>query len=200
MAHASAYPNTSPDGSVDSSPNVSLLGRIASIWGVLGALALLGSAVWRLTPIAIEPFTSGEGLTAFQWVLYVGFVVFNAHAEGYRGFQKGYSPRVVARSLYLAEHPKPLHVLLAPAYCMGLFYASKKRMIVGWVLIAVIVGVVAAVRQLDQPWRAIIDGGVVVGLLWGALAVVWFYVRGLMGHPPLRDPELPEGAPRPSWM
>ncbi|MFN3197260.1 MAG: hypothetical protein ACE366_02410 [Bradymonadia bacterium] len=184
----------------DRTTQVSLLGRFASLWGVLGALSLLGSAIWRLTPIALEPFTVGPALTGFQWVLYVGFIVFNAHAEGYRGFQKGYSPRVVARSLYLAEHPKPLHVLLAPAFCMGLFYATKKRMIVGWVLITVIVGVIAAVRQLDQPWRAIIDGGVVVGLAWGAIAVVVFYVRGLMGRPPLRDPELPEGAPKPSWM
>ena len=181
-------------------PQITALGRFASLWGVLGALSLLGSAIYRLTPIAIEPFTSGMGLTAWQWAAYVGFIVFNAHAEGYRGFQKGYSPRVVARSFYLAEHPKPLHVLLAPAFCMGLFYASKKRKIVGWTLIIVLVGVIAAVRRLDQPYRAIIDGGVVVGLVWGALAVIWFYARGLMGHPPQRDPELPEDAPPPSWL
>lgn len=142
-----------------------------ALWGVGGVLLLLGQALARLIPIALEPLQQGT-LSAPQWVVLLSWVLVSAYSEGYRGFQKGFAPRVVGRAFELAASPRPLFVLLAPAYCMTYFAAPRARMITSWCVTSAIVGLVVAVRQLDQPWRGIIDGGVVVGLGWGVVAIV----------------------------
>ncbi len=123
-------------------------------------------------------------MTTFQQVLYVSWAVFNLYAEGYRGFQLRFSPRVVSRAFHLADHPRPLHVIFALPYCMSLFHSTKRQLIVSWVLVIAIVALVILVRSFPQPWRGIVDGGVVIGLAWGTIAIVVFYVRGLLGNPP----------------
>jgi len=148
---------------------------IAITWGLGGIFLLIGSAVWRLTPYAIEAL--GSGLNVFQWIVTAVWAGFMLIAEGYRGFQKQFSPRVVARAKYLAEHPQPLHLLLAPLFCMAFFHATKKRKIVTWCLTTGIVGLVLIVRQLPQPWRGIIDLGGVLGLAYGLLWVAIYAVQ-----------------------
>lgn len=163
------------------------------VWGVLGFAAILGSAIWRLAPYAIEPFRE-HSLSWWQSGMYGAWVFFMAYTEGYRGFQVQMSPRVVARGLYLSRHPRLLHVALAPLFVMSLFYATRRRLIVSWVLLVAIVILVILVRQLAQPWRGIVDGGVVVGLSWGLIAMLYYFVAALAGRPIPADPELPEGA------
>ena len=97
---------------------------------------------------------------------------FNAYAEGYRGFHRKFSPRVVGRALDLGRNPTPLRVLLAAPYCIGLFQASRKTRITSWTLVLVIAAVVFGVRRLPQPWRGIIDAGVVVGLGIGVVSLL----------------------------
>ena len=46
---------------------------------------------------------------------------------------------------------------------------------------------VALVRRLDQPWRGIIDAGVVVGLAWG-LAALWIFTARAFGPRGLDHP------------
>lgn len=161
-------------------------------WGVLGVAALLVQALLRLTPLAIEALRSG--LTALQWGIAAAWVVLNAHAEGYRGFHRRFSPRVVARAQWLARHPRPWLVLLAPIFCMSLVHASRRGKIVARMLLVGIVGIVIAVRMLEQPWRGIVDAGVVVGLGLGLLSLLYFFVRALAGHPAAVDPDLPSGS------
>jgi hypothetical protein len=149
-------------------------GEIAIVcWAVGGVVLLLVQALNRLTPHAMVALENG--LTPFQWAVTIFWTLVNAYAEGYRGFQKAFSPRVIARSVHLARNPRPLFVLLAPLYAMALFHARRKRIIVAWVLVVVIVGLVMTVRHLPQPWRGIIDVGVVAGLLWGTLSIAWFF-------------------------
>lgn len=169
---------------------MSLRAKIIATWGVLWVLLLLGNAVFRLAPRAIEPWLDGS-MSLFQQILWVAWALFNAYAEGYRGFQLRFSPRVVSRAFHLAKNPKPLHVLLALPFCMSLFHSTKRQKIVSWTLIVVIATLVILVRQVDQPWRGVIDGGVVVGLAWGMAAIVVFWVRGLLGDPPPVE-DLPE--------
>jgi len=38
---------------------------------------------------------------------------------------------------------------------------------------------VMAVRLLPQPWRGIVDCGVVAGLVTGIASVLWFWARAL---------------------
>jgi hypothetical protein len=104
------------------------------------------------------------------------------------------APRFAARSMYLAAYPRPLWVVFAPFFCIGLFHATRRRMIVSWSIFVGVVTLVVAVRQLAQPWRGIIDGGVVVGLGWGAAAVLWTSYRALTGRLQGVSPEVPSEA------
>lgn len=164
-----------------------------AIWGVLGVTAVLVSAIVRLTPLALEPLQTG--MTPLQWALYVGWSAFNLYAEGYKGFQRAFVPRAIARAFYVARHPRPLHVILAPAFCMGLFFASRKRLMLSWGLVIGVTGLVMLVRALAQPWRGIVDAGVVLGLSYGTVALVVALVAVLRGRPITVSPQVPEHAP-----
>lgn len=159
----------------------SLGGALAATWGVVGVVLLLVRGISRLVPHALElrhielSLVSGAALAAWTF--------FMAYAEGYRGFQRGFSPRVVARASELARHPTWVRGVLAPLYCMSLFAAERRRMIVSWSLLVMIIGLIVGVSRLAQPWRGIIDAGVVVGLTWGLVALVVFAVRRLGARP-----------------
>lgn len=169
-------------------PRAGAVGWIAASWGLLGVLALLGQALFRLTPRAVEAVSMG--LEIHHWAVLAAWVAFMAHAEGWRGFHLRFSPRVVARALTLRDAPL-WHRVLAPAYCMSLFHATRKGRIVAWCVVVAITLLVAVVSRFDQPWRGIVDAGVVVGLGIGALSIVWHAVRAAAGTPPTIAPDLP---------
>jgi len=166
------------------------LGRVGAVWGVLGVLGLLGQACARLTPRALEAIEGG--LSPLQLVALAAWIGFMAYTEGLRGFHRRFSPRVVARATYLREYPRPLFVALAPLFCMSMFHASRRGLVVARVLVLFIVLLVLVVSQLDQPWRGIIDAGVVVGLALGAASIVWYAVQALRGVAPPVPPDLPD--------
>ena len=149
---------------------------------------LLVRAVWALTPRAVEAMVGG--LAWWQWAVLAVWVAFMAYSEGYRGFQKRFSPMVAARVHELAQRATPLQAALAPAFAMGLFHATRRRLIISWILLVGIAILVIVVRYLPQPWRGIVDAGVVVGLTWGTVSLLWSLVRvGITGTPDA-DPEL----------
>lgn len=170
-----------------------LTGKLIFFWGVSGVLILLTNAVRRLAPIAWQPIEDGS-LSPTLIAVYAAWLFFMAYSEGYRGFQKAFCPRVVARGVYLSHSRNPWHIFLAPALCMGLFHATRKRKIVSWSLLTGIVVLVVMVRQLPQPYRGIIDGGVVVGLGWGILWLLIFSTRVLLGAVSTYNPDVPIAA------
>ncbi len=161
------------------------------MWGAGGAAFLLATSVWRLAPLAWEPVVGDPGMNTFQWALYIGFAAFNAWAEGYRGFQLKMSPHVASRALYLSRNPTPLRVLLAPLFCISLFGAKRRRLVTRYAILLVIICLIVAVRMLAQPWRGIIDIGVVIGLSWGAATILWSYYRLVSGDADPVDPDIP---------
>ena len=167
-----------------------IAGMVGSIWGVTGVFILLGSAVYRLTPLALAAFS-----LTFQWYHWLAWtlcIVCMAHAEGYRGFQLHFSPRVAARALYLKEHPRIIHVIFAPLFCMGYFHATRRRQVISISLTAGIIVLIIAVHRVEQPWRGIIDAGVVTGLAWGIISLFWFSIRVFTKGICDCSPEVPE--------
>jgi hypothetical protein len=98
-------------------------------------------------------------------------------AEGYKGFHLAFAPRVVARANYLANNPRPVHVLLAPLFCMGYVHATPRRRIMSIALSCMIVCFVLLARMLPQPWRGIVDVGVVAGLVVGVGSIVYYLLQ-----------------------
>ena len=166
------------------------MGIFGAIWGLTGVLLLIGSAVYRLTPLAIDAFS--YVFTLYHWLSLFLILLFMAYAEGYRGFQKGFSPRVAARALYLKKHPRLLHSLLGPFFCMGFFYASRRRKITSFSVTSGIIVLIILVRFLAQPWRGIIDTGVVVGLLWGLVSLVIFSLQAFTSKKFQYSPDVPD--------
>jgi hypothetical protein len=141
-------------------------------------LTLLLAAIVRLSPMAFE--LVGHSLTAMQWAALLLFVPYMIWAEGYRGFHRNFAPRLVVRANYLKNHPRPAHVLLAPLFCMGYIHATPRRQLLSISLTAMIICFVLIVRLLPQPWRGIIDSGVVLGLFIGVVSILYFLVRSLL--------------------
>lgn len=165
------------------------LGWLGSIWGIGGVIAILGMAIGRMMPMAEEALAGPLG--PMEWVAVAASLVFFGYTEGYRAFQRQFSPRVVVRGLSLVEQPLLHRILFAPPFCMGFFGATRKRMTVSWVLTAGLVILILLVKQIPRPWRGIIDLGVVVALGWGVVAIVAFWARALAGRPPQVPADLP---------
>lgn len=166
------------------------MGIIGAIWGIVGVLALLGSAVYRLATVGLDAFSSD--FRWHHWVALAVIIIVMAYAEGYRAFQQRFSPRVAARARYLKSHPRLLHVLLAPLFCMGFFYATKRRKITSFSVTLGIIALVIVVRLLPQPWRGMIDIGVVVGLGWGIVSLLFFIWPALFSRDFSCSPEVPD--------
>jgi len=169
------------------------MGILGIIWAILGVSALLLNAIIRLAPRGVEALQMELGV--FQWILLVGFALFMMVAEGYRGFQKSFSPRTAARVKYLKNNPTGLRVILAPFFAMGFFEATKKTKIVVWSIMTMVVLLITLVSQLPQPWRGIIDIGVVLGLSWGVISFWVLTFRALTSSQFAASPMLPVGDP-----
>jgi len=136
------------------------------------------SAVYRLSLRAVAAFEMT--LHWHHWLSLVVAVLFMAYSEGYRGFQHGFSPRAAARVRHLRDHASWLETVLAPLFVMSYFHAERRRQIITLLLTLMIIGLVLGVRLIPQPWRGIIDLGVVTGLTWGLLSFavcVWKELR-----------------------
>ena len=165
------------------------MGIVAALWGFAGIFLLLSSAIYRLTPMALDiPFAE---IGLFHWVVLVVWVLVMAYSEGYKGFQKNFSPRVAARIRYLRHHPTLVRLLLAPVFCMGFFYTTPKRKIVAFGLTTGIILLIILVHYIPQPWRGIIDAGVVVGLTWGLTSMTLYTIQAMIRDHFNHSPETP---------
>lgn len=184
------------DSTADARPDH---GRISplTLWGLVGTIALLGKSVARLSVVAWDGL-SHPSVGPLHLALALAWTAFMAWSEGYRGFYKGYSRRVVTRAFAMPGRVRnPLLIVLAPFVAMGLLYSTRRRYIVSWSVVTGVVLIVVLVRMLDQPWRGLIDLGVVVGLGMGLFSIL-IHMRTVMqggdlgvpvefaGDPPVR--------------
>lgn len=167
-----------------------VIGTLGVVWGILGISLLLVGAIVRLSDIAWEIFA--YPLQWYHWAILVLNVLFMAYSEGYKGFQLKFSPRFAARCRYLKQNPRIFHSLLAPLFCMGYFYTTRTRKIVTLVLTIAIIILVQLAHMLAQPWRGILDMGVVVGLAWGYLSILYYLKQAFTEQNFHYSPELPD--------
>ena len=169
-----------------------VIGIFGALWATLGTFALIGSAIWRLSFRTLEALESSLGIV--EWTAMAGWVVFMAYCEGYKGFQKSFSPRTAARTHHLITSPNLLNALLAPLFVMGYFHADRRTKIVAYSLTFGIAILVVVIHYLPQPWRGIVDAGVVVGLSWGLVSLAIFIARAFASGKPDSSPCVPQPA------
>jgi len=99
--------------------------------------------------------------------------------KGYFALHRGFVPRVISRSEQIIKNGKLIDKIFAPLYCMGFFKAPRKRMIISYVMILFIVSFILSASRIPQPWRGIIDLGVVVGLSIGILSLLFSGIKEL---------------------
>jgi len=166
-----------------------ILRGISAAWGVLGVTAVIVFPIVRLSPIAMEAISGG--LNLLQWAVLVANIIFMAWSEGYKGFHRSFSPRVAARALYLYRNKMPMGtLLLAPFFCIGYFGATRRTRLVAWIGTSGIILLVLAVHQLNQPWRGILDAGVIVGLSWGVVSLIVNVMQAFTSEHFDRSPEI----------
>lgn len=171
-----------------------IINQFAFIWGISGVIALLLYAIVRLSPKVLEMST--YSLSSWQYLALVIFIPYMAYAEGYKGFHKNFAPRVIVRARYLSSETRLHLILLAPLFCMGFIHATRKRLLTSIVLTSGIILLVLAVSRVPQPWRGIIDAGVVVGLGIGVLSIGYFFYELVIKKKPSSvSPDLPQENP-----
>ena len=191
MSSLTSDPNATPctTNNVRQSDQLSItLRALGCFWGVAGFIALIIYAIVRLGLVSLEALQLQ--LTALQWSLLIFNMLFMAYSEGYKGFQRGYAPRLAARAKYLLRNGSKQQLLLAPLFCMSFFDAPRKRMVTSYALLVMIICLVSLFRLLPQPWRGILDAGVVIGLSWGLLSTLYFLYLEFFTDKPYSDPEL----------
>jgi hypothetical protein len=167
----------------------SFIGLVGAFWGAAGLSIILLDAINRLARIALHALDTE--LLAVHWVSLAIVVALLAYFEGYRGFQKSFSPRCAARTRYLYRHPDWLSVLLAPLFVMGFFRATRKPLLFAWVGTSLIVLLVVILHRSPQPWRGIIDAGVIAGLSWGLASFLYSTAQAFAADRYPVSPEVP---------
>jgi len=147
-----------------------------SAWGALGLAAILFEAAARLGAHAMRAI--GAGLTIAQWSVLAGGAVVMTYIEGYRVFHRREARGVVVRARWSARRLRGARAWAAPLYALGLMGRHRAR---ARRVAAAIVAAIVVVRALPDPWRGIVDAGIVPALAWGGLAIVARYARTLGG-------------------
>ena len=161
---------------------------IGVFWAIVGVSALLLRGLFCLFPYVFE--LSSYTLDQWHGVALAGSLLFLGYAEGYKGFQLKFSPRAAARLAVIWRDPTWARVLLAPIFCMGFFDATPKRKRIAYGLTLMVIVLILLVEQLPQPWRGIVDAGVLLGLGWGLCSFWIASIRVFLGSGLPVDPEL----------
>jgi hypothetical protein len=151
------------------------MGYIAAAWGAGGVILLLAFAVARLAGPGVEIFSFQ--LTWVHWSVLVVNTILVAVFKVYRGFHGSLSPRMATRASFLRDQPNIRRTLLAPLFCMGYFQIARKKQVMTIMMTVVMVALIILVRQLEQPWRGIIDLSIALGLTGGLLSLLVHLAR-----------------------
>lgn len=156
------------------------MGYLGALWGMAGVLLLVGFAILKIAPAAVGAFSFQ--LAWYHWLVLVANVMVAGYFKGYRAFHRSFSPRVAARAKYLQENPTFVRVVLAPLFCMGYFDIIRRKQIVTYLMTLMMIGLIMSVRLLEQPWRGVVDVGILVGLAWGFFSMLVYGAQALTAN------------------
>lgn len=150
---------------------VCALGWLGAALGTLGVSGLLLGAVVGMGRFVRE--VDWGALSTIHWLLLLPYLAFMIGFKWYFGFHRGFSLRAARRIRLLAREPTALRVALAPLFSLSLVQAPRRRVLASWGLLLGLSAVVPLVRALPQPWRGLVDLGVMIGLGLGLLSLWW---------------------------
>ena len=164
---------------------------IAAVWGVAGVIILFSppSSVW-FGPQQTLLMLSSIGITGSSWCWsWLSWFTWKATVPSKRDFHRGLQQeRVISgRTIHLCTH------YLRRSSAWPIFMHRKEESSVsGSSVTAGIIVLVLLMRFLPQPWRGIIDAGVVMGLSWGLVALLVFSIQALTLDTFDHSPDVPE--------
>ncbi|MBT3756892.1 MAG: hypothetical protein HOK80_08665 [Candidatus Cloacimonetes bacterium] len=144
--------------------------KLIYIYSIGGVIAIFSSAIYRLYPHVKESMSLE--FSALNWTVLAAYLIVMIVGKGYFALHRGFVPRVIVRSEQIISNGNLIDKLLAPLYCMGFFKAPKKRMIISYLMILFIISFLVSASKIVQPWRGIIDLGVIVGLSLGIISLL----------------------------
>jgi len=144
--------------------------KLIIIYSIGGVILIFSSAIFRLYPHVREGFSNE--LTLLQWIVLIAYLIIMIIAKGYFALHNSFVPRVINRAELLYEKGSLIDRLFAPFFCMGFFKASGKRIIISYAMLLLIITFIVSASKISQPWRGIIDLGVIVGLSMGILSLL----------------------------
>ena len=146
---------------------------IVATWALGGFAAIMGQALYRLTPQAIE--TLGGPLEPAQQAAAAASILLFSIGKGYFVFHRKFAPRFALKLRGLVRVRPVAPVILAALYCMGLAPARRAD-VAAWLrslaFTAGIVAMIIGLRQVDAPWRGIVASGVAVALALGTVTTL----------------------------
>jgi len=168
---------------------LSLKAWIAAIWGLGGVYLLILYSIVKLAPRAWEALDAEPGF--IHWAVAIINLIFMLYVEGYRGFQKSFAPRTVARAHFLFRNPNWRDLSLGPFFCMGYYRMNRRPRIGIYALTVMMIFFILLLPLLPQPWRGALDLGVVIGLSYGIATLSFFTYHAFVRNDPRYSPEIP---------
>ena len=142
-----------------------------------------------------EVWEKSDNLNTWHWIVLAFILVFFSYCEGYRGFQLAWSPMLVKRSYHFSAVASPIYDLtkniytdrvidfiLGPMLAGGFICGTRRRLALSWGITIFVCILILLMRYMSDllPWKCFIDTGVVVGLSWGFIFIlIWWIKIGL---------------------
>ena len=102
-----------------------IFGLIGFIWGFVGVSLILLHGI-----TCVYPYVVTLDFSKMFWYHYLSLIIsiiFLGYAEGYKGFQLSFSPRVAQRLKLVFKNPSFVNVVLSPLFCMGFLEFQKRE-------------------------------------------------------------------------
>jgi len=156
---------------------------LARFWGVAfwvyllaHSAATLGKRAFALTSMDL---TSEQIAALVAVVLFFVLCAFKAMTV--------WAAVLILRADALGREANCCHYVASPFYVGGFYRAKCSRMVKAYGLVVFIAIISVVVAHMPTPWREITDGGVVLNLVVGVSALLWFsFSAWALGKPPSR--------------